>query len=68
MELQAANALIEQLEEAGYEARLYEGYSGRCMYGKTTYGVTTDCNPGSMEYHEIDYPRMDSMGMDFIYY
>lgn len=68
MELKEANEIIARLEDEGFEANLYEGYSGRCMYGKTTYGVTTDCNPGSMNHHEIDYPRMDSMGLDYIYY
>jgi hypothetical protein len=30
-------ALIQAIEEAGYEAR---SYSGRCMYGKSCVGVT----------------------------
>jgi hypothetical protein len=68
MKHEDAQKMIAQLEDAGYEATLYEGYSGRCMYGKTTYGVTTDCRPVTMELHGIDYPRMDGMGLYYIYY
>ena len=35
-------ALVELIEDAGFEAR---AYSGRGMYGQNCLGVTADCNP-----------------------
>jgi len=71
-----ATELVEFLQNEGYEAKLYEDYSGRGMYGNTTTGVTTDASPGTMESleeemeeSEIDPSfRKDSMGLDYIYY
>ena len=68
--------LMNFLQDEGYEAELYEGYSGRGMYGNTTTGVTTDASPGTMESMEEDMEnadidpsfRRDSMGLDYIYY
>jgi len=76
MELPDAIELVDFLQGEGYDAELYEGYSGRGMYGKTTTGVTTDASPGSMEHmeeemeeNEIDPSfHRDSMGLDYIYY
>lgn len=76
MELEQATEVMHFLQDAGYEAELYENYSGRAMYGKTTTGVTTDANPGTMESLEDEMEeceietgfRHDSMGLDFIYY
>ncbi len=68
MELTKANEIIERLEEQGYEAGLYREYSGRAMYGKTTYAVTTDCSPVTMEAHRIEYPCVDNMGLEYVYY
>lgn len=39
MEKRVAEFLVELLEDGGKEASLYEGYSGRGMYGKETTGV-----------------------------
>jgi hypothetical protein len=44
-----AKKVVEILEEEGYEASVYEGYSGRGMYGKETWGVSTDASPESAE-------------------
>jgi hypothetical protein len=42
MEKALAEKLVEVLNNEGHEAEVHEGYSGRGMYGKTTYGVV--CN------------------------
>lgn len=34
-----ARRIVEVAEESGLELRLQEDYSGRAMYGETTYGV-----------------------------
>jgi hypothetical protein len=39
MEKDLAEKLVEMLNDEGDEAAVYEGYSGRGMYGKTTTGV-----------------------------
>ncbi len=68
VELEQANELITRLEDMGYEAELYEKYSGRCMYGDTTIGIVTDASPFSLNLVKIKYPRWDSMGLNYIYY
>lgn len=40
MDIRAAKAIVEAAEDLGLEVDLYEDYSGRGMYGKTTAGVT----------------------------
>lgn len=40
MTIKAAQFLVNVMENAGETAELYENYSGRGMYGKTTTGVT----------------------------
>ena len=42
MDKQRATDIVEYLQESGIEATLYEDYSGRGMYGKTTAAVVTD--------------------------
>ena len=37
-----AEAIVEAMEEQGYEASVREGYSGRGMFGKETTGIVTD--------------------------
>jgi len=76
MLFEQAQKLMNFLQDNGYEANLYENYSGRYMYGRTTTGVTTDANPGAIEYMEEDMKNADidsdfsrdSMGLDYIYY
>ena len=67
MELNDAQDLIDILQGEGYEAELYENYSGRGMYGNTTIGVTTDARPHTIEDMNIGC-RSDNMGLDYIYY
>ncbi len=76
MDRNAAIDLKDFLQEEGYEADLYDDYSGRGMYGNETTGVTTDASPAAMEEMkeqmeevEIDpFFCKDSMGLDYIYY
>ncbi len=76
MQTYKAIELVNFLEAKGYDAELYEDYSGRGMYGNTTTGVTTDASPNSMENLEEDMEeaeidpsfRRDNMGLDYIYY
>ena len=42
MERERAEQIVEVLLENGVEASLYEDYSGRGMYGKTTTGIKCD--------------------------
>jgi hypothetical protein len=45
---------------------VYEDYSGRCMYGETTYGVVLkgyDITPQMRKRY-----RLDNMGLDYIIY
>lgn len=59
MNKDAAQAVVEHIEEEfGEEAKLYEKYSGRCMYGKTTTGVVADSTG-------IVHRAMGALGFDF---
>ena len=40
-----AYLIVDLLSDAGHEAEIYEGYSGRGMYGKETTGITTSARP-----------------------
>lgn len=42
MQRPLAVALVDFLTGSGIDAELYEDYSGRAMYGKTTTGVVLD--------------------------
>ena len=39
MKKELAEKIVEAMEVEGEFAEVYEGYSGRRMYGKETYGV-----------------------------
>jgi len=41
MHIKTATFLKEVADEVGIESEVYEGYSGRAMYGKTTTGIVT---------------------------
>ena len=47
MDLQLAKKLVECCNEIGVDAEVYENYSGRGMYGKTTSGITLYCSLGA---------------------
>jgi len=42
MKRELAEAIVEALNESGFEAELYEDYSGRGMYGRTCTGVSLE--------------------------
>ena len=42
MKKEVAEYIVECCQEEGIEAVIYEGYSGRGMYGKQTEGVQVD--------------------------
>lgn len=72
MKLEHAQQIVDHLNDEGIDATVYEEYSGRFMYGRTTAGVVTR--------HSDDVciaigrlgiphdPRRDSMGLDQIVY
>ena len=77
-----ADFLKRVADDEGIEAEIYEGYSGRGMYGRETQGITTD-DPIGLLCSAIDYAahcdqdevppmsggfRQDSMGFDTIIY
>lgn len=64
MEKIKALKLIKKLKMEGYNASLYEDYSGRGMFGRTTFGVITDARNVSPKIKL----RRDNLGLDYIYY
>lgn len=65
MKLSTARALARRVREAGGEATVYEGYSGRGMFGEKTTGVVMD------RYSAQRFGRKharDNMGLDVIVY
>lgn len=73
MKLEHAKKIVEHIEnEFGEEARLYEKYSGRCMFGKTTAGVvarSTEVIHRAMGELRIRCrTSQDNMGLSYIVY
>ena len=80
MDIKLAEQIVKIVNEDGGDAELYENYSGRGMYGKTTTGITG--TTGREVYFavinrtqtcelESDFPtsfRSDSMGLSTILY
>ena len=64
MTKQQAKNLIKRIEDNGGEANLYEGYSGRGMFGEQTYGVMC----GRYDVPKKHKHRTDNMGLDMIVY
>lgn len=54
------------------DGRVYEGYSGRCMYGAVCWGLTSDSPPEDThsvwKQHKLPAPRWDQLGLGYIYY
>lgn len=79
MKQEIANCIMEH---GNGDCEIYEGYSGRGMFGKTTYGITCDsissfissCINAAIQEPEImgdftDEPfNIDSLGLDVIVY
>lgn len=66
MELKTAKAMVKRINKREGEdvAHVYEDYSGRCMYGRTTAGVVAPswALPKTKKY------SVDSMGNNMIIY
>jgi len=66
MTQEEAELMEEFLEKDGYDAEIRDDYSGRMMYGKTTFAVVTNASPNA---HKATAGfRSDNMGLDFVYY
>lgn len=65
MTKEKATGLARRVREAGGEASVYEGYSGRGMFGRTTTGVVMDRESAR---HFGKKHAHDSMGLDVIVY
>lgn len=70
---------VDTLASYGYEVRPYDegekSYSGRGMYGKTTYAVVVDCSPDTAKatlrgdkHSFASKLRGDNLGLDYIIY
>jgi len=83
MTKEQANWLYEAMENEGMECSIMPDYSGRCMYGKTTYAISCDnvldlmvaaireALEGSEEDSEIFerwHPSMDQLGLGVVIY
>lgn len=81
MTKELANFFKSALEYAGEDAKVIEDYSGRGMYGKTTFGIVFHASvllmPAVLDYIRETQPeiplvenniRQDNIGRDFIWY
>lgn len=50
------------------EVEIREGYSGRGMYGETTYAVVAPYPYGAPSQNYMDKFRCDRMGMRYVWY
>ncbi len=83
MKQNVAEALANALEcELGIEVNLRDSYSGRCMYGKTTWAISGDFGMGDiavawayavqtdpdLQPNHLDSLSEDSMGLGVVVY
>jgi hypothetical protein len=77
MNQEDATVLASVIQNMGYQAEVYDDYSGRGMFGGTTAGVVTDMSKELAESAAedmLDDPepfqdlRQDSMGLSLILY
>jgi len=68
MKMEKAERMVEKLQDEGYEARLYEGYSGRGMFGRETTGVSTDAHPTTAAAVTGVRCSSDNLGLGYILY
>ena len=63
-----ANKMVEVVEQSGYDCDIREDYSGRGMYGRTTYGVVCKVGPREVKdllvEHFIEEREMDDDDFD----
>lgn len=73
--LEEAEQIVEAMQNDGYDASVYEDYSGRGMFGETCVGIVTDCptlvgfycGKAGLDVESVP-ERQDSMGFDVIVY
>ena len=78
MQLELAKKIVNACYNQGKEARLYEDYSGRWMYGKETTGVVVDSkdtiinavlnNPDDFKEFDSNKLCSESLGYDTVVY
>ena len=78
MDKQVAKRIVDACRSQGHNADIYEGYSGRGMYGSETTGVTADSKSiiiqsiinESKLFDDLNISelRSDSMGLETIIY
>jgi len=72
MKIERAVKIVEKLVSNGIDARLYKGYSGRCMFGAETDGVVVDSAYNMSEAKRVARglatARTDSLGRGVIFY
>ena len=84
MEARLAKRLVEMCVESGVDARIYEDYSGRAMFGKNTTGIVIPTLVALIEvlinamivvdvedeseYEMVGNLKYDNLGKDFILY
>ena len=64
MDKEIAKVIVKACHANGYEAEIYEGYSGRGMYGKETTGVTANSKSELIESIINDSELFD--GLSFV--
>lgn len=77
MDVEQAQELVDALDELGYDAEVYEGYSGRGMYGSQVTAITSDSDirmalayvagQTGLDFEEVPQ-RTDSMGRGVVIY
>jgi formate-dependent phosphoribosylglycinamide formyltransferase (GAR transformylase) len=72
MERSKALRVVKRLESQGISAQVYEGYSGRGMYGSETFGVTLDevwmVSAAETAARTLKKAARDSLGKGVIFY
>jgi len=78
MDKQVAKRIVDACRNQGHNADIYEGYSGRGMYGSETTGVTADSKSVIIQsiinesklFDDLNISelRSDSMGLETIIY
>jgi hypothetical protein len=72
MKLQTAKCIVTKLNENGIQATVYENYSGRGMFGRTTAGVelgqSYDLGHAQKLCRTLGKVNRDSLGLGLILY
>ena len=68
MRKSTAEKIVKRLQDFGYKASIYEGYSGRAMYGRTVIGISTNAHPSAFRGIIKRSMKVDNLGLGYIYY